>query len=76
MSFLCYALLVKKRMGRPRLSKDQAKDSYLSVRFTADEIRRLEKEAERQGISLSEFTRKSLLSAVKETTILGGARGS
>jgi predicted HicB family RNase H-like nuclease len=63
-------------MGRPRLSRDQTKDKYLSVRFTAEEIWSLEKKAERQGISLSEFTRKTLLSAVKETTILDGARGS
>lgn len=56
-------------MGRPKIPKDQAKGRLLSVRFTADEMRSLEKEAEKQGISLSEFTRKTLLSAIRKTTI-------
>jgi hypothetical protein len=70
---LCYALIVKKRMGRPRLPKDLAKGRLLSVRFTGEEFKTLEKEAERQGVSLSELTRKTLLSVRDKPTLINGS---
>ena len=50
-------------MGRPKLPKKLAKGSLLSVRFTAEERRGLDAAAEREGLSLSQWARKTMLAA-------------
>ncbi len=53
----------KPRIGRPPLPKGEAKGALLSVRFSTDERRTLEGAAERNGASLSEWARRTLLDA-------------
>jgi len=50
-------------MGRPKLPKKLAKGALLSVRFTTEERRALDAAAERDGISLSQWARKTMLVA-------------
>lgn len=50
-------------MGRPRVPKKLAKGSLLSVRFTAEERKELERAADREGASVSAWARKALLAA-------------
>ena len=50
-------------MGRPKLPKKLAKGSLLSVRFTAEERKALDAAAEREGLSLSQWARKTMLAA-------------
>jgi len=52
-------------VGRPPVPKKLAKGSLLSVRFSESERRSLERLAEREGLTLSKWTRKTLLAAVE-----------
>src|SRR5690606_13046779 len=47
-------------MGRPKVPKKLAKTSLLSVRFSESERKALEKAAQREGITLSEWARRTL----------------
>jgi hypothetical protein len=49
--------------GRPRVPKKLAKGSLLSVRFSESEREALERSAEREGLKLSEWARRALLTA-------------
>lgn len=51
-----------KRMGRPPVAKDKAKSSLLSVQFSEAERAALEAAAEREGLTLSQWARRVLLS--------------
>lgn len=51
------------KMGRPKLPKKLAKGALLSVRFTAEERRVLDAAADREGLSLSQWARKTMLAA-------------
>jgi len=51
------------KIGRPKLPKKLAKGALLSVRFTAEERRVLDAAAERDGLSLSQWARKTMLAA-------------
>jgi hypothetical protein len=50
-------------MGRPPVPKKLEKRALLSVRFSGDERRLLERMAETAGLSISEWARRILLSA-------------
>ena len=54
------------RIGRPPLPKKLAKGSLLSVRFTEEERRGLDRAAGRRGDKLSEWARKVLLAAAQK----------
>lgn len=60
---------MNKRMGKPKVPKNRAKGRLLSVRLSESEFKSLEIAAERQGISVSEFTRRTLLIAMLKSTI-------
>lgn len=53
----------KPKLGRPRVPKKLAKDSLLSVRFSADERNSLGRAATREGLRLSDWARRTLLNA-------------
>lgn len=53
----------KARIGRPPLPKKLAKGALLSVRFSTDERRALERAATEGGTSLSQWARQALLLA-------------
>jgi hypothetical protein len=53
----------KPRIGRPPVPKKLAKGTLLSVRFTADERKALERAAGRDGLRLSEWARHALINA-------------
>jgi predicted HicB family RNase H-like nuclease len=52
-----------KRMGRPPLAEKERKATHLSVRFTRDEHREIERAAKAAGVALSEWARGVILSA-------------
>lgn len=52
---------MKKKLGRPPVSKKLAKGALLSVRFSTEERKTLEAAAEREGLKLSEWARRVLL---------------
>jgi hypothetical protein len=51
----------KPKMGRPPLPKKLQKGALLSVRFSEDERAELERAADREGASLSDWARRVLL---------------
>ena len=51
-------------VGRPPVPKKLAKGTLLSVRFSESERRSLEQTADREGLTLSKWTRKTLLRAI------------
>ena len=59
----------KKKMGRPIVPENEYKQ-VVSIRLSAEEKAQYEKEAEKQGISMSEFTRKALQFFNKSGNIL------
>ena len=52
-----------KRMGRPPLAKKERKATHLSVRFTEDEHRSVERAAKAAGLALSEWARSVIIAA-------------
>lgn len=54
---------MKKKLGRPPVPKKLAKGALLSVRFSAEERKQLERAAGRGGLRLSEWARRTLLGA-------------
>ena len=52
-----------KRMGRPPLAKKERKAAHLSVRFTEEELRRIERAAKDAGLAVSDWARGVVLSA-------------
>lgn len=61
----------KARIGRPPVPKKLAKGALLSVRFSADERKALERAANRDGVRLSEWARRALLSAANARKDIG-----
>ncbi len=57
-----------KRMGRPPLAKKERKATHLSVRFTEDEHRGVERAAKAAGVAVSEWARSVILAASRPTT--------
>ena len=54
------------KRGRPKVSKSQYKGKVVQVRVTTSEYRRLQKAADAEGILLSEWVRREILSALDE----------
>jgi predicted HicB family RNase H-like nuclease len=53
-------------VGRPRVPKKLAKGSLLSVRFSGAERRKIDLAAEKDGVSVSEWSRRALLAAAEQ----------
>ncbi len=64
----------KKRMGRPPLAKKERKATHVSVRFTEDEHRALERSAKSSGLALSEWVRSVILAASSSSAGDAGTR--
>ncbi len=63
--FLCYCLLMTKRMGRPKLPPNQRREEILSIRFTKPELAKIRAKAKQDGLDPREWGRKHLLSESK-----------
>jgi hypothetical protein len=61
----------KPRIGRPPVPKKLAKAALLSVRFSESERRGLERAAAREGLRVSEWARRVLMSAAIAGSIPG-----
>lgn len=55
-----------KKAGRPKLAKGKALAVVMQTRVQPDEIALFQKEAKKQGLTLSEFVRQTLNNAVKQ----------
>lgn len=55
-----------KKAGRPKLAGRSARAVVLQTRVQPDEIAVFQKEAKKQGLTLSEFVRQTLNNAVKQ----------
>ena len=53
----------KPKMGRPKLPRDMAKASMLTLRLTGDERATIDRAAESAGVRVSDWARRVLLSA-------------
>lgn len=62
-----------KKTGRPPIAATERKASVLSVRFTADERKKIEEAAEHHGLSASDWARQVLLWAMTVRGSGGGA---
>jgi predicted DNA binding CopG/RHH family protein len=51
-------------VGRPKLAKGQAKGSIIPVRFSSDDRAKVEKIATAQGLSVSEWIRRTIHAAL------------
>lgn len=60
--------------GRPAIARKLAKGSLLSVRFTEDERRMLDRAAGQGGLRLSEWARRALLAEAERGA--GGSPGA
>lgn len=56
----------KRKPGRPKLPKDQAKGKIVPVRFTAVEIERITVSARNAKITVSQWIRSTLATAGEE----------
>ena len=56
----------KRKPGRPKLPKDQAKGKIVPVRFTAVEIERITVNARNAKITVSQWIRSTLATVTKE----------
>jgi len=54
----------KKKMGRPTLPKDRRRANMTTLRLQPDERELYEKAASKEGLTLSEWIRKTLKSAI------------
>ena len=54
-----------RKPGRPRLPKGEAKGKIVPIRFTKAEAQRLAKAAQRNGQTLSEWIRHTVLTAIE-----------
>lgn len=55
----------RRRPGRPRLAKHEAKGKIVPVRFTSAEIERIAAAAARKGQTVSQWIREMLNAAVE-----------
>jgi hypothetical protein len=54
---------VKRKPGRPKLPKGEAKGKIVPIRFTKAEAEQLAKAARTNGLTLSEWIRRAVLAA-------------
>jgi hypothetical protein len=59
----------KRKPGRPRLPKDEAKGKIVPVRFAAEELERVYQAAEKAEQSVSQWIRSTLSAATSEESI-------
>ena len=55
---------MKRKPGRPKLPKGEAKGKIVPIRFTKIEAERLAEAAKRNGLTLSEWIRRAVLAAL------------
>jgi hypothetical protein len=55
----------KRKPGRPKLSKGEAKGKIVPIRFTKAEAERLGEVADRNDQTLSEWIRRTVLAAIQ-----------
>jgi hypothetical protein len=53
----------KRKPGRPKLAKDQAKGKIVPVRFAAEELERIQDAAEASKQTISQWIRSTLAAA-------------
>jgi Holliday junction resolvasome RuvABC DNA-binding subunit len=53
-----------RKPGRPKLEEHEAKGKIVPVRFKADEIEKIIKAAKKQNLTVSEWIRSTLASAL------------
>jgi hypothetical protein len=56
---------VKREPGRPKLPKGEANGKIVPIRFTKAEAEQLTQAARRNGLTLSEWIRRTVLAAPK-----------
>ena len=54
---------MKRKPGRPKLRKGQSKGKIVPIRFTKAEAEQLTEAAKRNGLTLSEWIRRTVLAA-------------
>jgi hypothetical protein len=54
---------MKKKRGRPKLAKGQARAEFINLRFSSDEANRIETAAKKANLKRAKWARKTLLSA-------------
>jgi predicted HicB family RNase H-like nuclease len=59
----------KRKPGRPRLPKDEAKGKIVPVRFATEELERVYRAAEKAEQSVSQWIRSTLSAATSEESI-------
>jgi len=57
-------MVPKKKMGRPLLPKGKARDAIVALRLQPEERAAFEKAAKKKGLSLSDWIRETLKSAL------------
>ena len=53
-----------KKVGRPKLPKGEAKGKILAMRFSAEELKRVEAAAKASNQNVSQWMRSTLFSAI------------
>ena len=59
---------MKRKPGRPKLPKGEAKGKIVPIRFTKAEAEQLDKVAKTNGLTLSEWIRRTVLAAQNATS--------
>ena len=62
-TIICDSFNMKKKRGRPKLAKGQAKARFINLRFSPPEIKRIDDAADRAKLKRAKWARKTLLSA-------------
>ena len=55
----------RRKAGRPKLPKGEAKGKIVPIRFNADDVKRVEKAAKAQKQTVSEWIRSTLSAALE-----------
>lgn len=55
----------RRRVGRPKLPKNEAKGRIVPVRFTADDLKAMESKAREKEQTLSEWIRSTVSAAIQ-----------
>ena len=61
---------MKRKPGRPKLPKGEAKGKIVPIRFTKAEAERLTQAAKRNDLTLSEWIRRTVLDALRGTRLV------
>jgi len=55
-----------KKMGRPKIPKNQSRGTLVAARFRPDELKEIERAIRKAGLSKSEWVRVSLLEKARK----------